>query len=60
MTRGPLARVASAVVVALLAVGGTVFYVLTVAPRDCVSDYEDTFRRIVDSIQIVDCDRCVQ
>ena len=39
---------------------GTLFYVLAVAPRDCVSDYAATFRRIVGSIQILDCDRCVR
>jgi len=38
---------------------GTLFYVLAVAPRDCVSDYAGTFRRVVESIQIRDCDRCV-
>ena len=36
---------------------GTLFYVLAVTPRDCVSDYEGTFRRVVGSIQIMDCDR---
>jgi hypothetical protein len=38
---------------------GTLFYVLAVAPRDCASDYADTFRRVIESIQIMDCDRCV-
>ena len=38
---------------------GTLFYVLAVAPRDCVSDYAGTFRRVVRSIRLVDCDRCV-
>jgi len=32
---------------------GTLFYVLAVAPRDCVSDYAGTFRRVVESIQII-------
>jgi hypothetical protein len=35
----------------------TLFYVLAVVPRDRVSDYEDTFRRIVGSIHIMDGDR---
>jgi hypothetical protein len=33
---------------------GTLFYVLAVAPRDCVSDYEATFRRVIGSIEIMD------
>jgi hypothetical protein len=36
---------------------GTMFYVLAVAPVDCVSDYEDTFRRVVESIEIMDRER---
>jgi hypothetical protein len=39
---------------------GTLFYVLAVAPRDCVTDYAGTFRRVVGSIRIMDCDRCVR
>jgi hypothetical protein len=39
---------------------GTLFYVLAVAPRDCVSDYAGTFRRVMGSIQIMDCDQCVR
>jgi hypothetical protein len=31
-----------------------------VTPRDCASDYADTFRRVVRSIEIMDCDRCVR
>jgi hypothetical protein len=38
---------------------GTLFYVPTIAPRSGFSDYTDTFRRVMESIQIVDCDRCV-
>jgi hypothetical protein len=34
---------------------GTLFYVLAVSPRNCVSDYAGTFRRVVESIQIMDC-----
>jgi hypothetical protein len=33
------------------------FYVLAVAPRDRASDYDGTFRRVVESIQIMDGDR---
>ena len=39
---------------------GTLFYVLAVAPRDCVLDYEATFRRIIGSIEIMDCDGCMR
>jgi hypothetical protein len=39
---------------------GTFFYVLAVAPRDCAADYAGTFRRVVGSIQIMDCDRCTR
>jgi len=39
---------------------GTLFYVVAVAPRNCVSDYEATFRRIIGSIQIMDCDECLR
>jgi hypothetical protein len=38
---------------------GTLFFVLAVAPRDCVSDYEATFRRVIGSIEIMDGDRWV-
>jgi len=34
---------------------GTLFYLLAVTPRDCAPDYADTFRRIVGSIEILDC-----
>jgi hypothetical protein len=36
---------------------GTLFYVLTVAPRDSVAQYASTFRRIIGSIRIDDGDR---
>jgi hypothetical protein len=39
---------------------GTFFYVLAVAPRDCVGDYAGTFRRVVESIEIMDCDLCAR
>jgi hypothetical protein len=39
---------------------GTLFYVLAVTPRDCVVDYARTFRRVVGSIEIMDCDQCVR
>ena len=39
---------------------GTLFYVLAVAPRDCESDYKGTFRRVVGSIAIMDCQACVR
>ena len=39
---------------------GTLFYVLAVTPRDCVVDYASTFRRVVGSIEIMDCDQCVR
>jgi hypothetical protein len=39
---------------------GTLFYLLAVAPRDCAPDYQGTFRRIVASIQIMDCDECLR
>jgi hypothetical protein len=35
----------------------TLLYVLAVTPRDCASDYAATFRRVVRSIEIMDCDR---
>jgi hypothetical protein len=35
------------------------FYVLAVAPRDCVADYEATFRQVIRSIKIMDCEGCV-
>jgi hypothetical protein len=38
---------------------GTLLYVLAVTPRDRVSDYIATFRRVVGSIQIMDGDHCV-
>ena len=39
---------------------GTFFYVLAVAPRDCAPDYAGTFRRVMGSIQIVDCAQCAR
>lgn len=39
---------------------GTLFYVLAVAPRDSASDYAATFRRVVGSIQLLDCEQCVR
>ena len=39
---------------------GTFFYVLAVAPRDCAADYAGTFRRVVGSIQIMDCEGCAR
>ena len=39
---------------------GTLFYVLAVAPRDRASDYAGTFRRVMESIEIMDCDPCVR
>jgi hypothetical protein len=38
---------------------GTVLYLLAVTPRDRASDYADTFRRVVGSIEIMDCESCV-
>jgi hypothetical protein len=38
---------------------GTVLYLLAVAPRDEVLDYADTFRHVVGSIEIMDCETCV-
>jgi hypothetical protein len=38
---------------------GTLLYVLTVTPRDRASDYVATFRRVLGSIQIMDCGHCV-
>jgi hypothetical protein len=38
---------------------GTVLYLLAVTPRDRASEYVDTFRRVVASIEIRDCDPCV-
>jgi hypothetical protein len=38
---------------------GTVLYLLAVTPRDHASDYADTFRRVVGSIEIRDCESCV-
>jgi hypothetical protein len=37
----------------------TLLYVLAVTPRDRVSHYAATFRRILGSISILDCDGCV-
>lgn len=36
---------------------GVLFYVQAVAPRQHAFDYASTFRRIVESIEIMDCDR---
>ena len=38
---------------------GTLLYVLAVTPRDRASDYADTFRRVLGSIEIMDCEPCV-
>jgi hypothetical protein len=38
---------------------GTLLYVLAVAPRDSVTDYTVTFRRVMRSIRIMDFGRCV-
>jgi hypothetical protein len=38
---------------------GTVLYLLAVTSRDRASDYADTFRRVVGSIEIMDCESCV-
>jgi hypothetical protein len=38
---------------------GTVLYVLAVTPLDRVSDSADTFRRVLGSIEIMDCEPCV-
>ena len=38
---------------------GTMLYVLAVTPRDRASDYADTFRRVLGSIAILDCEPCV-
>jgi hypothetical protein len=36
---------------------GALFYVQAVTPRRHALDYASTFRRIVESIEIMDCDR---
>jgi len=36
---------------------GTLFYVRAVVPRQHALDYAGTFRRVVESIEIMDCDR---
>ncbi len=46
-------------VYATLLRNGTVLYLLAVTPRDRASEYVDTFRRVVGSIEIRDCDPCV-
>jgi hypothetical protein len=38
---------------------GALLYLLAVTPRDCAPDYADTFRRVVGSIEILDCDACM-
>ena len=38
---------------------GTFLYVLAVTPRDSAVAYADIFRRVVGSIQIMDCESCV-
>lgn len=38
---------------------GTVLYLLAVAPRDRAADYADTFRQVVGSVEIMDCESCV-
>ena len=39
---------------------GTLFYFLAVTPRDRVADYAPTFRHVVQSIEITDCEGCVR
>ncbi len=39
---------------------GALFYLLAVSPRDDAADYAPTFRHIVASIEITDCDPCVR
>jgi sortase A len=39
---------------------GTLFYVLAVTPSDRVAAYAPTFRRVVRSIEIMECDECVR
>jgi hypothetical protein len=39
---------------------GALFYLLAVSPRDGAADYAQTFRNIVASIEITDCDSCVR
>jgi hypothetical protein len=39
---------------------GTLFYVLAVTPRAAALDYADTFRRVVESIEIMDGDQYVR
>jgi len=38
----------------------TLLYLLAVTPRDCVPEYADVFRRVMRSIEILDCDGCVR
>jgi len=37
---------------------GDLFYLLAVTPRECALEYAGTFRRVVDSIEILDCHGC--
>jgi hypothetical protein len=39
---------------------GALFYLLAVSPRDDAADYAPTFRHVVASIEIKDCDPCVR
>jgi hypothetical protein len=39
---------------------GTLLYVVAVSPRDGAADYAHTFRQVVASIEIMDCDGCVR
>jgi hypothetical protein len=39
---------------------GALFYLMAVTPRECALDYASTFRRVVGSIEILDCDGCTR
>lgn len=39
---------------------GTLLYVLAVSPRESAAIYAQTFRRVVASIEIMDCEGCVR
>jgi hypothetical protein len=39
---------------------GTLFYVLAISPTDCQAAYAATFRHVVESIAIMDCDGCAR
>ena len=38
---------------------GTVLFLLAVAPRDRAPEYANTFRQVMGSIEIMDCESCV-